>query len=107
NNRIKEQLLGVSSITLKRFGAVSRETAVEMAKGAKRLVDADIGLAITGIAGPEGGSEKKPVGTVYIALFDGIRVRSERFNFSGNRKEIKIISSQWALEMLRRYLYDS
>ncbi|MFQ5900078.1 MAG: CinA family nicotinamide mononucleotide deamidase-related protein [Thermodesulfobacteriota bacterium] len=107
SNSVKEKTLGVSSVTLKRFGAVSRETAIEMAKGARHLGGTDIGLAITGVAGPEGGTKEKPVGTVYIALFDGVRVRSERFRFFGNREAIKILSSQWALEMLRRYLIES
>lgn len=66
-NRIKEQLLGVSGETLGHFGAVSRQTAEEMARGIRLAAKSDIGIATTGIAGPSGGTPEKPVGTVYIA----------------------------------------
>jgi nicotinamide-nucleotide amidase len=104
SNLVKENLLGVSSTTLQKFGAVSRETAIDMAHGALSLDNADIGLAVTGIAGPEGGSEEKPVGMVFIALYDGETEQCERFRFYGERDEIKMLSSYWALELLRRYL---
>lgn len=67
-NRIKEQLLGVSRETLEQYGAVSRETAAEMACGVRRLSGADIGISTTGIAGPDGGTEEKPVGLVYVGV---------------------------------------
>ncbi len=106
NNNVKEKVLGVSAITLNEYGAVSRETAIEMAKCAKTLENADIGLAVTGVAGPGGGSEDKPVGMVFIALYDGESVSCERFRFYGDRDEIKLLSSYWALELLRRYLVN-
>lgn len=106
NNKVKEKALGVSATTLSEYGAVSRETAIEMAKGAKTLENADIGLAVTGVAGPGGGSEDKPVGMVFIALYDGESVSCERFRFYGDRDEIKSLSSYWALELLRRYLIN-
>lgn len=67
-NRIKTQLLGVSPATLEQYGAVSQQTAIQMATGLARASGADYNLAITGIAGPDGGSPEKPVGTVYLAL---------------------------------------
>ena len=72
-NRIKEQVLGVRGETLRQYGAVSAQTACEMAAGIASAADADLGLAVTGIAGPTGGTAEKPVGTVYIAAcFKGV-----------------------------------
>lgn len=106
NNSVKEKVLGVSPTTLNECGAVSMETVIEMAKGAKYLENADIGLAVTGVAGPGGGSEDKPVGMVFIALYDGESASCEKFRFYGDRDEIKSLSSYWALELLRRYLVN-
>lgn len=79
-NRIKEQMVGVKHETLEAYGAVSAQTACEMAKGIAAAADADMGLAVTGIAGPTGGTPEKPVGTVYIAVFQSDKCECERLN---------------------------
>lgn len=106
SNASKTELLGVSEQIINKFGAVSEETAVLMAEGVKKLGKTDLGLAVTGIAGPTGGTDEKPVGTVFIALTDGENTVCRKFSFRWERKRIKKISSQWALEMLRRFLSE-
>lgn len=104
SNEAKMKLLGVSEKTLERFGAVSSETAKEMAMGVRRIGQSDFGVAVTGIAGPGGGSLEKPVGLVYIGLAsaDGCEVREHRF--SGDRGLIKLLTANAALNMLRKRL---
>lgn len=100
DNKVKKTLLGVREDTLKRVGAVSRETALQMAEGAKKRVKADISASITGIAGPGGGSAKKPVGTVYICVLSAKKRTVKKFLFKGGRKSIKRQSAEAALSML-------
>lgn len=89
SNEQKIRLLGVSPKTLEDFGAVSYQTALEMARGAKKSFEADIAVGITGIAGPGGGNDEKPVGTVYISVaFSGGEVAAKCL-FSGNRDEVR------------------
>ncbi len=107
SNASKVELLGVPDSVIEEHGAVSEEVAVLMAEGVKRTAGADIGLATTGIAGPTGGTEEKPVGTVFIALSTGEGTTCRRFLFRWNRRRIKEISSQIALNMLRRFLAGS
>lgn len=104
HNNIKAALLGVQKDTLELFGAVSKETALEMAQGARRITGADIAISTTGIAGPAGGTAEKPVGTVYIALSTPDGDFCRLINASGNRERIRITSSNHALDMARRYL---
>ncbi|RMF24776.1 MAG: competence/damage-inducible protein A [Deltaproteobacteria bacterium] len=108
SNDLKKSLLGVSRSTLAMFGAVSEETACEMASGARRATGADIAVATTGIAGPGGGTEEKPVGTVAVALAagegDSENVRSKTYRLWGNREWVKVLTSQVALDWVRRYL---
>lgn len=104
SNEMKERILGVSAKTLAAHGAVSDETAREMAAGVQRVAGADIGLATTGIAGPDGGTAEKPVGTVCIALSAGGKVFSRRYQLWGNREWVKLLTSQVALDWVRRYL---
>ncbi len=104
SNRSKTDLLGVPVEVLQKHGAVSEETARLMAEGVRRLAGSDLGLATTGIAGPDGGSEAKPVGTVFIALADGVETSCRKFSYRWNRRRVKIIASQAALIMLKRYL---
>ena len=104
-NAAKESLLDVEPETLRVHGAVSEETAREMALGARRRFDADLAVAITGIAGPDGGTPEKPVGTVYFALADrGGAGRTSRRNFPGDRGVVRRAACLHALEMLRRRL---
>ncbi|MBU0516664.1 MAG: competence/damage-inducible protein A [Proteobacteria bacterium] len=103
SNQAKVELLGVSGETLEKHGAVSAETAVEMAAGVRERSAVDLGLAVTGIAGPDGGTDEKPVGTVFIALGDAQRTAVRRHRFMGRRHQIKILSAAHALDWLRRY----
>ena len=104
-NEAKERLLGVKRNTLTMYGAVSEETAREMARGARRIFTTDIALAITGIAGPTGGSPQKPVGLTYIALSTTNSEKCERHVWRGNRWENKTRSVNAALRLLSHYLY--
>ncbi len=104
SNRAKKQNLGVSDETLTKYGAVSSQTAIEMAKGVGRISGADCRIAITGIAGPGGGTDEKPVGTVYISVAVREEYLVHRFHFPGSRKEIRMLSVETALDWLRRYL---
>jgi nicotinamide-nucleotide amidase len=106
SNEAKHEVLGVSSETIKVRGAVSGETASQMAVGVRKISGADIGIASTGIAGPTGGTEEKPVGTVYIALSAADYVGVRRYNFMGRRDQITLLTAQTALNWLHRYLID-
>lgn len=102
-NEAKQKLLGVKADTLTQYGAVSSETAAEMAEGVRRLSGADFGVAITGIAGPEGGTPEKPVGTVYIAAADASTVWVQRVAITGRTREsVRLFTVQYALDMVRR-----
>jgi len=104
SNKAKEELLGVPPTLLRKYGAVSVQVAEAMAKGIRKKSRVDLGVSVTGIAGPGGGSGTKPVGLVFIAI-DGPRgSQSQRFQFWGDRTEIKFRSSQAALNMIRRYI---
>jgi nicotinamide-nucleotide amidase len=103
-NDAKERLLGVPAELLLNVGAVSREVAEAMAQGVRERAGCDLGLAVTGVAGPDGGSAEKPVGTVYIALADAQGCRVERFRFGGNRDKVRIRTAVTALDWLRHRL---
>ena len=102
NNTVKQAVLGVRAETLDRHGAVSCETAEEMAGGVRRLLGATLGLATTGIAGPDGGTAEKPVGTVCIAIDGPTGTRSRRYQLWGTRDWVKLLTSQIALDWVRR-----
>lgn len=104
SNEAKASLLGVSQETLARRGAVSAECAREMAEGARRAFGADVAVATTGIAGPGGATERKPVGLVYIALAGPDSVTAEEFHFPGGRATVTDASTEAALLMLLRGL---
>ncbi|MGQ9477425.1 MAG: CinA family protein [Candidatus Bipolaricaulia bacterium] len=107
SNAAKERLLGVRAETLAKEGAVSEAVALEMARGARRLFGADLALATTGIAGPGGGTEEKPVGLIYIALVTPDRELCERHIWSSDREGNKRRSAERALELLLGYLSAS
>lgn len=103
-NSIKEELLGVRAETIARHGAVSAETAREMASGARRVLGVDLALSVTGIAGPGGGSAQKPVGTVWIGIAGEQDIGAEHFYFDGDRQMIRTHAAEAALEILWREL---
>jgi nicotinamide-nucleotide amidase len=107
SNRAKEELLGVPDEILRTHGAVSRPCAEAMVRGICERSGADCGLSITGIAGPDGGTPAKPVGTVFIGLAVQGAVEARHFRFTGGRAAVKWQSSQMALDMLRRSLGGS
>ncbi len=104
SNDAKISLLGVSTDTLEKYGAVSQETALEMIQGLKKRVGSDIAVSITGIAGPTGGSEDKPVGLVYIGIAFGEAYETHQFNFTGDRNRIRHYSVLNALNLIRKKL---
>ncbi len=104
SNQVKTSLLGVSEETIKTKGAVSEETALQMARGVRELLKADIGIGITGIAGPGGGTPTKPVGLVYVALSATDHEECRQFKWESHRIQNKRLSTEAALEMLLDYL---
>ena len=104
SNSAKTQMLGVKSATLETYGAVSAETVEEMVMGALAGSNADIATAVTGIAGPEGGTAEKPVGTVFIAWADkGGAIKVEKYLFLGNRHQIRAQTVQSAIQGLSEF----
>jgi nicotinamide-nucleotide amidase len=107
SNRAKTEMLGVPADLIVKHGAVSQEVAASMAKGIRERANVSVGLSVTGIAGPGGGTATKPVGLVYIGLDDGTgQPIAQEFRFHGDRAAIKQRSSQAALNLLRRWLFD-
>ncbi|UCF85011.1 MAG: competence/damage-inducible protein A [Desulfobacteraceae bacterium] len=104
SNESKTDFLRVDPRTLKTQGAVSRRTAEEMACGVMEQVKTNLGLAVTGIAGPDGGTRQKPVGTVCVGLAAGDKCFSREYRFWGNREHVKLNSTMMALDWVRRYL---
>ncbi len=107
SNRAKNEILQVPEEMIATLGAVSGPVAEKMAEGVRRISRATFGLGITGIAGPSGGSEEKPVGTVFIALADPGGTASKKYQFWGDRERIKAITAQTALDWVRRHLLKS
>ena len=103
---MKMKTLGVQENTLQEFGAVSKQTATEMAQGVRDLFGSDLAIAVTGIAGPGGGTAEKPVGLVYITLVHNDTVWAKEFKFFTDRKLNKQLSSQVALNMVRIHLLN-
>lgn len=106
-NRSKVELLRVSPETLDKHGAVSGRTVEEMAAGVKSLFDSGLGLAVTGIAGPDGGSREKPVGTVFIGVAMENNIFSERYLFHGSREQIKKRTAETSLTWVKGILYGN
>ena len=106
-NAVKIQTLGVASETIERHGAVSRETVLEMAQGARRILRVDIAVSISGIAGPGGGLPDKPIGTTWLALAAPNGAWSRTFIWNGDRVANKVASAQAVLQMLYNYLQNA
>ena len=102
SNRAKQKVAGVKKKTLEKYGAVSPQTAEEMARGAAKAAHADATVSVTGIAGPDGGSREKPVGLVYIGCHVGDRTVVQEYRFVGNRGKIRESAVSAALTLLRR-----
>ena len=106
DNRIKMNLLGVAEEDLMTFGAVSEAVAEEMVRGAQRVLQVKTAVAVTGVAGPDGGSEDKPVGTVYIASALAHEVQVKRYQFDGDREHVRQQTAYMALSQLTQQLVD-
>ena len=104
SNESKIKLLRIPMETIEKFGAVSGQTVRQMAQGVSRLFDSEIGLAVTGIAGPGGGTPEKPVGTVFIGLSACKEIFSGKHLFHGDRKRIKSQTAKTALGYVKRYI---
>ncbi|TVR77489.1 MAG: competence/damage-inducible protein A [Chitinophagaceae bacterium] len=104
NNEVKKNLLDVKSDTLEKYGAVSEETVIEMVKGVCKKFNADIGLAVSGIAGPKGGTPEKPVGTVWIAFGKTDNIQTKKLSLPGNRKLNILGTTLISLNELRKYV---
>lgn len=104
SNKSKVETLGVRQETLDKYSAVSRETAIEMAEGIRRVAGTDLGLSVTGVAGPDGGTDEKPVGLVYIALADKSGTYFKELKLVGNRKRIRNSTVLNVFDMIRRLL---
>lgn len=104
SNHSKTECLGVKAETIEKYGAVSRETAVEMAAGIQRVSNTDIGLSVTGIAGPDGGTAEKPVGLVYVALAHAEGVYCKQLKLWGSRERIRNVTCLHAFDMIRRHI---
>ncbi len=106
SNKAKHKILGVKKSTLQKYGAVSEQTAKEMAKGAAVITKADVTVSITGVAGPDGGSQQKPVGLVYIGCYVCGTTTVKKFQFSGNRTKIRQSSVSAALVLMRQCILE-
>lgn len=106
SNQAKCKLLGVKKSTIKKFGAVSKQTAHEMAVGAAKAAKADVAVAVTGIAGPDGGTPEKPVGLVYIGCSVKGRVTVKKCQFSGSRSKIRESAVTASLKLVRKCVED-
>ena len=104
SNEAKTRILGVSDETLKRYGAVSPETAREMARGMRNLAGSTFGISLTGIAGPEGGTYEKPVGLVYLGMATAEGEETRELRLMGGRDGIRTLAARTALDWLRRTL---
>ncbi len=106
-NEIKINVLRVNAETVKNFGAVSEQTAKEMAENVRQILNTNIGVSITGIAGPGGGTPEKPVGTVFIGISGDKGDKVEKFQFNGSRTEIKEKTVEAALVLIQVYLTNN
>ncbi|PJE80278.1 Nicotinamide-nucleotide amidohydrolase PncC [invertebrate metagenome] len=106
SNRVKQKLLDVPADILSRYGAVSEPVALAMAKGARKRLGVDLSVSVTGIAGPDGGSKEKPVGTVWLAWYSPKGAVAKHFVFEGERDDIRLQSVEMAIEGCFRWLEE-
>ena len=106
SNEMKQRVLGVSPLTLEEFGAVSHETVKEMAEGARKNFNSDISVSVSGIAGPGGGSEQKPVGTFYVGLCANNKTITYKQFFKSTRTGVRTLACYLCLDTIRRYLLN-
>ena len=106
SNKAKRKIIGVKRSTLDKYGAVSEQVACEMAKGGCALAKSDVAVSVTGIAGPDGGSEQKPVGLVYIGCCVKGKVRAKRYQFTGNRQKVRESAVAAALVLMRECVLE-
>lgn len=104
SDKMKRTMLGVSPVSLQKYGAVSKQVAAEMADGIRLMADSNIGLSVTGIAGPGGGKRSKPVGLVYIGFASDKEKTVKKFLFKGSRKSIKSQAAEAALRLVCAHL---
>jgi nicotinamide-nucleotide amidase len=104
SNELKTEFAGVPEELIEERGAVSREVAAALAEGIRRRCHSTYGVGVTGIAGPSGGTEEKPVGLVYVALSDGVQTEVLEKHFPGDRERVRFFASQQALDLVRRKL---
>ena len=102
-NEVKHNILGVSNDTLSEFGAVSAQTACEMAVGVRKLLNADISVSVTGLAGPGGDEFGNPVGTVFVGYCDAHRTQTKEFRFEGDRESVRNQTIEAALQMVLQF----
>lgn len=100
SNEAKIAILGVKKETLEAHGAVSEQVAMEMAMGCRKTFGSDVAVSTTGIAGPTGGSDEKPVGLVWFGVSDGKTTKAIKKNFPGNRESVKFAATYFAIELL-------
>ena len=106
SNHLKQKLLGVSSETLAKYGAVSRETVIEMAEGIRRLSNSDFAIATSGIMGPDGGTPEKPVGTVWVGMASRLEAEAHPYQFRFDRQRNIELTATYGLNTLRKFILD-
>jgi nicotinamide-nucleotide amidase len=104
SNAEKVRQLGVAQATLDAYGAVSEQTVIEMASGARERFGVDVAVSVSGVAGPDGGTPDKPVGTVWLALASSEGVRTKKLSWPGMRDQIRTLSAWWAFRLLDEWL---
>jgi len=105
NNQAKQNVLRIPAAVIRKKGAVSKEAALLMAQNVRKLAKTDLGISITGIAGPSGGTARNPVGTVFIALSAKNKTVCKKFFFQGNRSAVRKQASLKALQLLNAYIH--
>lgn len=106
SNHAKEKLVSVKAETIDKYNVVSREVAAEMAVGGAEASEADVAVSVTGVAGPEGGTDTIPVGTVCIGVYVKGKLKTERYLFTGDRMQVRISACDKALELVKKMLEE-